>query len=277
MKELTIEEKAERYEKALVWMQNLYPTMEGAMKEDAEHYFPELKEREDEKIKNALIRFHKSTIDVDGIKGENIIAWLEKQGEYKSPEEVLKIRQELYQSGYNDGYKHGCEDSKKQDKQILANSTKNCEDEQNPAENRGMNLVEEKMTPFQREVFGIIDLDIENEQGLKQVCDKLLALASNEIKQKPTEWSEDDESIALGIEQIVNCASLLNIAPDKLYKIRNWLKLLKDRVGYEANCTTMWKPCEQDILLLARIANGKSNPQDFQASLGALIEQLKKL
>jgi hypothetical protein len=79
MKELTIEEKAERYEKALVWMQNLYPTMEGAMKEDAEHYFPELKESEDEKIRNALIRFHKSTIDVDGIKGENIIAWLEKQ------------------------------------------------------------------------------------------------------------------------------------------------------------------------------------------------------
>ena len=48
--------------------------------EAAEKYFPELKESEDEKIRNALIRFHKSTIDVDGIKGENIIAWLEKQG-----------------------------------------------------------------------------------------------------------------------------------------------------------------------------------------------------
>ena len=38
---------------------------------------PELKER----IRKALIRFHKSSIDVDGIKGTDIIAWLEEQGE----------------------------------------------------------------------------------------------------------------------------------------------------------------------------------------------------
>ena len=38
------------------------------------------------------------------------LAWFEKQGEKKSVDEVLKIRQELYQSGYNDGYKHGQED-----------------------------------------------------------------------------------------------------------------------------------------------------------------------
>jgi hypothetical protein len=50
-------------------------------KEDFEAIFPELAESEDEKIRKALIRFHKSTIDVDGIKGEDIIAWLEKQGE----------------------------------------------------------------------------------------------------------------------------------------------------------------------------------------------------
>ena len=51
--------------------------------EVAEKYFPELKESEGEKIRKALIRFHKSTIDVDGIKGEDIIAWLEKQSEQK--------------------------------------------------------------------------------------------------------------------------------------------------------------------------------------------------
>ena len=34
---------------------------------------------EDERIRKALVRFHKSTIDVDGIKGEEIVAWLEKQ------------------------------------------------------------------------------------------------------------------------------------------------------------------------------------------------------
>ena len=44
---------------------------------------PELAESEDERIREALIRFHKSTIDIDGIKGEDIIAWLEKQGQVK--------------------------------------------------------------------------------------------------------------------------------------------------------------------------------------------------
>ena len=50
--------------------------------------FPELKESGDEKIRKALIRFHKSTIDVDGIKGEDILAWLEKQGEQKPDDNI---------------------------------------------------------------------------------------------------------------------------------------------------------------------------------------------
>ena len=42
---------------------------------------PELNGSEDERIRKALIRFHKSTIDIDGIKGKDILDWLEKQGE----------------------------------------------------------------------------------------------------------------------------------------------------------------------------------------------------
>lgn len=72
-----------KYKEALEWMKSLYNGLHGATKEEAEKYFPELKESEDEKIRKALVRFHKSTIDVDGIKGEDILAWLEKQGEQK--------------------------------------------------------------------------------------------------------------------------------------------------------------------------------------------------
>lgn len=53
--------------------------------------FPELGESEDERIRKALVRFHKSTIDVDGIKGEEIVAWLEKQGEQKPTEKQKEI------------------------------------------------------------------------------------------------------------------------------------------------------------------------------------------
>lgn len=46
-----------------------------------ETIFPELCESEDERVRKALIRFHKSTIDIDGIKGDEIVSWLEKQDE----------------------------------------------------------------------------------------------------------------------------------------------------------------------------------------------------
>lgn len=51
-----------------------------------EDILPELKESEGERIRKALIRFHKSSIDIDGIKGEDIISWLEKQGQ-----ETMKV------------------------------------------------------------------------------------------------------------------------------------------------------------------------------------------
>ena len=64
--------------------------------EDLETVFPELAESEDEKIRNALIRFHKSTIDIDGIKGADIIAWLEKQGINYSLVEEIKKRKDSF-------------------------------------------------------------------------------------------------------------------------------------------------------------------------------------
>ena len=48
--------------------------------------------------------------------------------------------------------------------------------------------------------------------------------------EKKLAWSEEDEMIALSIEQVINCASLLNIVPEKVNKIRTWLKSLKERM-----------------------------------------------
>ena len=73
----------EKYKKALEWMQSLYSGLHGATKEDAEHYFPELKESEDEKIRKTLIEYIKGIKSWNyflGISKEQMIAWLEKQG-----------------------------------------------------------------------------------------------------------------------------------------------------------------------------------------------------
>jgi hypothetical protein len=36
-------------------------------------------------------------------------------------------------------------------------------------------------------------------------------------------WSKEDEQIILSIEQVMNCASLLNVVPEKIDKIRTWI------------------------------------------------------
>lgn len=81
------------------------------------------------------------------------------------------------------------------------------------------------------------------------------------------EWSEvDEKNLEDAIWYVEKGGKLIFAKTDKLV---SWLKSLRFHKH--------WKPSESDILLLERIANGKSNPQDFQASLCCLIEQLKKL
>ena len=85
MKELTIEQKAQRYDEALEKAKELIVTSAAYDKFTIERIFPELKETEDERIRKALIRAFKSlnTIKVwSGIEHTDIIAWLEKQGSH---------------------------------------------------------------------------------------------------------------------------------------------------------------------------------------------------
>lgn len=72
------------YKEALERAREFQKSKDGLCVLTAESIFPELRDSKDERIRKALVRFHKSTIDVDGIKGEDIIAWLEKQGEKKA-------------------------------------------------------------------------------------------------------------------------------------------------------------------------------------------------
>lgn len=74
-----------KYKEALCWMQSLYDGLHGATKKDAEHYFPELKESDDEKIRKQIISFLKE-FECDHYRNLDFsswIAWLEKKGEQK--------------------------------------------------------------------------------------------------------------------------------------------------------------------------------------------------
>ena len=99
MKELSVEEKAQRYDEALerakcVIEQN--PLMEY-LKKGIEYIFHELKEDEDERIRKALIELVRMVdknpihqiFGYGDIKYSDMIAWLEKQGEQKPNDKVV--------------------------------------------------------------------------------------------------------------------------------------------------------------------------------------------
>lgn len=93
----------QKYKAALEWMQGMYDGLHGKTKEEAEKYFTELKESEDERIRKTIIRFFKDqyskeTEMYDGsVTVGKAIAWLEKQGEHKD----YYTKQELVDMGFS--------------------------------------------------------------------------------------------------------------------------------------------------------------------------------
>jgi hypothetical protein len=223
MKVLSIEQKAKRYDEALPQLKGLLDGVHeekcDIMEEDIIKIFPELKESKDDRIRKAIIEHfagsHSSMYPYKGFTKKQFLAWLEKQRE---KEKFIKKELDCIR-GYRDEAIKRLNEIEKQG-------------EQKPTDKKGMNLVEEEMTPFQKKVFCIIDTAIEEEQGLKQVCDELFALASNEIKQKSA-WSEEDENAIQVLKDIVKHSDEIN---ENIYtmplkeKLYDWLKSLKDRV-----------------------------------------------
>ena len=84
MKELSIQEKSQFYDEAIERANELLYASdnESLQYKTIKHILPHLKSS-NKRIRQALIRFHKCTIDIDGIKGDEIIDWLEKQDEQK--------------------------------------------------------------------------------------------------------------------------------------------------------------------------------------------------
>ena len=103
MKNLSIEEKAKRYDEAIEKAEKWHnapnvdkiPTFGNRIIEDI---FPELYESEDERIKNEIIDYISTADDKVLIPYESWIAWLEKQGRQKSMK-VYRVENEAEQKG----------------------------------------------------------------------------------------------------------------------------------------------------------------------------------
>lgn len=92
MKELSIEEKAKAYDKALK-VANKYKDTHIMFPSIKKEMFPELAESEDERIRKTLLGYFKdqdAQYTFRGLINQEVIAWLEKQGEHKSIDDVAK-------------------------------------------------------------------------------------------------------------------------------------------------------------------------------------------
>ena len=95
-----MESYEQKYKEALGWMKSLYGGLHGKTKEEAEKYFPELAESEDERIRKAIITFFESEDDNTTyalVPKKDILAWLEKQGN------VNALIQEAAEKSYTEG------------------------------------------------------------------------------------------------------------------------------------------------------------------------------
>ena len=84
---MTQEEKAKAYDNALERASVAYKDDDRHLKATLERIFPELKENDYKKIKNAILNYFKKMCgncqdDVCGVHVEDAIAWVEKQQDW---------------------------------------------------------------------------------------------------------------------------------------------------------------------------------------------------
>lgn len=79
-----------KYKEAFKWIESIYPKFSHEQQMEAEAFFPELKESEDERIRKDLIEYFKWNVKqiLNDFSNKECIAWLEKQGEQKPADKV---------------------------------------------------------------------------------------------------------------------------------------------------------------------------------------------
>ena len=244
MKELSIEEKAKRYDEALKVLHKYDGVNIIFSQSLKEKMFPKLKESEDEKIKKSLIRLVKAFYDCnfptpEGFERKDILAWIEKQSEQKSAwsEESSAFKDKLLELFQKFRY---IKESAPTNGDIIdyvdAHIQELIDTMQKPTEWDGE---EEKMLNEMYEFF-----DTHKIPSLKHNMDdyaKFIKSLKDKVQPKQ-EWSEEDEShIRYLIECLEHCkkgVSLTMTTPTAQEYI-DWLKSLRPR--------STWKPSKEQM------------------------------
>ena len=242
MKELSIEEKAKRYDEAIERAKGLIDFCSDSELKTLENVFPELSESEDEKIRKELIKgfnnLDKRAVWYNGITYGQILAWLEKQGEQKPKTEYIYLK---FREGDTIQKITG-------DKDIVTIAEVDTEAEEYRLTNSEFlpfkyehlwYLVEQKPIPIFRVGETIIAKDGTNIIKEPFHIDKIeddyywdgenTILVCNQddwelVEQKTTEWSEEDA------KHFLRCLGYIEAYVEPRKDDVRWFKELKDRV-----------------------------------------------
>lgn len=99
MKELTIEEKAARYDEAIEKAKECHTdglSLHQPVKDILEHIFPEIKESEDERIRKKIINLIEKSNEYGGYalhkwEADEMLAWIEKQGQHANFRNKIQV------------------------------------------------------------------------------------------------------------------------------------------------------------------------------------------
>ena len=186
-----------KYNEALKWMRELYPGLHGATKEDAEHYFPELRESEDERIIKTLQEYVKNrNWRLDGPSQGEVLAWLEKQ---KGLDKMIVVSPEVWDNAISDAFENGKREGEKQKEQKPTSTedmpyiTDEHFYEREPADSFKYKLAEymTKCCTKNEGPYGYT-YGISAEAILKMAEEELLKRG---VVQKSAEWSEEDDKM----------------------------------------------------------------------------------
>lgn len=274
MKELSIEEKAKRYDESLERARKFATDLPNGRNDrlyhvwDLESIFPELIESEDKRMIKSITRLVKAFYDVnfptpEGFERKDIFAWLKKRSKQETNElDILS--------------------AKKGD--ILSNGTivlivDSIEEfEGKPIINSWYFTDSEKF--YGKGTSKCDRWEVDGfRTATKAECNYLLKMMSDagyvwdinklelmEIEQTPA-WNEEDENHIIGIMQVIDGAIKYNVVSHKTGDMQiNWLKSLKDRFT--------WKPSEDQMNILFKYA--EQNNYDGSV-LTSLYQDLKKI
>ena len=233
MKELSIEEKATRYDEAIKRLEDIktgkcqktFVFTEGLF----DYIFPELKESEDER----MIQYFKDLAPFDkadelyekyGFSHKDAIAWLEKHGGHAKFINGIQVGDKVTRNEYG----------------VLVNISQLNRVSNKQGEQKLLYVNDNAKEMF---IKALERVEEQNKKGYKLTdCDKnswwedFKAYTSCIIEQKPAAWSKEDEKQARQIERIVHDDG----CTQKLQKqIADWFESLKERYT--------WKPSEEQM------------------------------